>query len=298
MQQQRRSSQPQQEYVVRSGDNPYVIAKSNGVALQRLLEANGLNQNSIIHPGDVLQIPGQGSEQGAAQPQQRPQNYTVRPGDSLWGISDRLGISMTSLMRMNNLTRSSVIHPNQTLQLPGNVSPQSAQQAARPSASAPQNTQQASQSQNQSQEQTREPEKEKPQPEATGHKGYDPVLGKALAAASMRETRGRTRSESDCYKYVANAVDAVIGRFLTGMHAYMAASQLAARPHLFTETSAGNLTGLPAGAIVVWGKGTTKSGHISIAQGNGMETSDFIGRQMTYHYGGAGARVFLPKARM
>ena len=73
MQQRRRSSQPQQEYVVRSGDNPYVIAKSNGVALQRLLEANGLNQNSIIHPGDVLQIPGQGGAQ-AAQPQQRPQS--------------------------------------------------------------------------------------------------------------------------------------------------------------------------------------------------------------------------------
>ena len=55
---------------------------------------------------------------------------------------------------------------------------------------------------------------------------------------------------------------------------------------------------LPAGAIVVWGKGTSKSGHISVAQGNGMETSDFVGNQMTYHYGGAPARVFLPKGRM
>ena len=295
MQQQRRSSQPQQEYVVRSGDNPYVIAKSNGVALQRLLEANGLNQNSVIHPGDVLQIPGQGGPQ-AAQPQQRPQSYTVRPGDSLWGISDRLGISMTSLMRMNNLNQSSVIHPNQTLQIPGSVPSQQVQQAARPSASAQQNTQQTSQ--NQTQTKAPEPEKEKPQPEAGGHKGYDPVLGKRLAGASMLETRGRTRSQSDCYEYVANAVDTVMGRFLTGMHAYMAASQLAARPHMFTEIPAGNLRSLPAGAIVVWGKGSSRSGHISIAQGNGMETSDFLGKQMTYHYGGAGARVFLPKARM
>ena len=288
MQQQRRSSQPQQEYVVRSGDNPYYIAKSNGVALQRLLDANGLSENSTIHPGDVLQIPGQGGTQKSSQAQ-RPQNYTVRPGDSLWGISDRLGISMDSLMGINNLTRNSVIHPN-----PGSASSQQVQQAARPSASA----QQTSQSQNQSQVQVREPEKEKPQPNSGGHKGYAPVLGKRLAGASMLETRGRTRSQSDCYKYVANAVDTVIGRFLTGMHAYMAASQLAARPHLFTEIPAGNLTSLPAGAIVVWGKGTTRSGHISIAQGNGMETSDFHGKQMTYHYGGAGARVFLPKGRM
>ena len=297
MQRQRRSSQPQQEYVVRSGDNPYFIAKSNGVALQRLLEANGLSENSTIHPGDVLQIPGEGGQKKSSQPQ-RPQNYTVRPGDSLWGISDRLGISMTSLMQMNNLTRNSIIHPNQTLRLPGSASPQAAQESARPSASAQQNTQQNTQQNSQSQSKAKEPEKEKPQPEASGRKGYDPVLGKALARASMRETGGRTSSKSDCYKYVANAVDSVIGRFLTGMHAYMAASQLASRKHLFTETSAGNLTGLPAGAIVVWGKGSSRSGHISVAQGNGMETSDFHGRQMTYHYGGASARVFLPKARM
>lgn len=296
MQQQRRSSQPQQEYVVRSGDNPYYIAKSNGVALQRLLDANGLSENSTIHPGDVLQIPGQGATQESSQPQ-RPQNYTVRSGDSLWGISDRLGISMDSLMGINNLTRNSVIHPNQTLRLPGSVSPQVAQQSSAPATSTPQSTQQTAQS-SQSQSKTKEPEKEKPKPNASGHKGYDPVLGKALARASMAETRGRTRSQSDCYKYVANAVDTAIGRFLTGMHAYMAASQLASRKHLFTEISAGSLTSLPAGAIVVWGKGSSRSGHISVAQGNGMETSDFHGKQMTYHYGGAGARVFLPKARM
>jgi hypothetical protein len=101
-----------------------------------------------------------------------------------------------------------------------------------------------------------------------------------------------------CYEFVANAVDAVIGRFLSGGHAYMAASQLAARPSMFTEVPASGLSSLPAGAIVVWGKGTSKSGHISIALGDGREVSDHVASQMTRHYGGAGARVFLPKARM
>ena len=76
----------------------------------------------------------------------------------------------------------------------------------------------------------------------------------------------------------------------------MAADQLAARPDIFSEVPAGDLTKLPPGAVVVWPKGSSESGHISIAQGNGMETSDFQGRQMTSHYGGGGTpRVFLPK---
>ena len=93
----------------------------------------------------------------------------------------------------------------------------------------------------------------------------------------MSESGGRTWAGGKCYYYVANAVDRVIGRFLTGMHAYMAASQLAQRKDLLRRfLPSGNLRSLPAGAIVVWGKGTSVSGHISIAQENGMETSDFV----------------------
>jgi hypothetical protein len=131
-----------------------------------------------------------------------------------------------------------------------------------------------------------------------GASGYDPALGSALAQMSQRVNGGRRRSQKSCYKYVADAVDLVVGRFLSGRHAYMAASQLAARQDLFTEAPATSLTSLPAGAVVVWGKGTSESGHISIALGDGQESSDFVGPQMTSHYGGAAARVFLPRAKM
>ena len=130
---------------------------------------------------------------------------------------------------------------------------------------------------------------------AQARAGYDPALGSALA---RRGVSGAPGTVGRCYEFVANAVDAVIGRFLSGGHAYMAASQFAARPSSFTEISASGLSSLPAGAIVVWGKGTSKSGHISIALGDGREVSDHVAPQMTRHYGGAGARVFLPKARM
>ena len=137
-----------------------------------------------------------------------------------------------------------------------------------------------------------------PQGSGAGPEGYDAALGQALARASAAISGGKAKAGGRCYARVADAVDAVIGRFLSGGHAYMAASQLAARKNLFTEVSASDLSSLPAGAIVVWGKGTSDSGHISVALGDGRESSDFVGSQMTRHYGGAGARVFLPKARM
>ncbi len=128
--------------------------------------------------------------------------------------------------------------------------------------------------------------------------GYDPAIGRALANRSAAISGGNPIARGRCYARVADAVDAVIGGFLWGGHAYMAASQLAAKKNLFTEVSASNLSGLPAGAIVVWAKGSSESGHISIALGDGRESSDFVGRQMTRHYGGGAARVFLPKGRM
>lgn len=44
-------------YTVKAGDWLSRIASDNGVSLQALLDANGLTVASVIHPGDVLNIP-------------------------------------------------------------------------------------------------------------------------------------------------------------------------------------------------------------------------------------------------
>ena len=46
------------EYVVRSGDVLWVIAREHAVELDELLEANALDGEATIHPGQVLRIPG------------------------------------------------------------------------------------------------------------------------------------------------------------------------------------------------------------------------------------------------
>jgi len=124
-------------------------------------------------------------------------------------------------------------------------------------------------------------------------KGYDPSFGQAIAR-DVKGEANRRGTVGNCYNAVADVIDRSVSKFLSGGHAYMSAPQLAARKDLFREVPPNDLSKLPAGAVVVWGKGSSKSGHISIALGDGREASDHIAPQMQSHYGGAPARVFLP----
>lgn len=51
------SGQPEDRYyTVKKNDTLYSIAKNHGIKLETLLEENGLNENSIIAPGDRLKV--------------------------------------------------------------------------------------------------------------------------------------------------------------------------------------------------------------------------------------------------
>ena len=104
-------------YTVRSGDSLFGIARRLGVSSGSLLAANGLTLNSVIHPGQRLAVPS------GAVPRSAGGTYTVRSGDSLFGIARRLGVSSRSLLAANRLTVNSVIHPGQRLEVPAGADP-------------------------------------------------------------------------------------------------------------------------------------------------------------------------------
>ncbi len=125
--------------------------------------------------------------------------------------------------------------------------------------------------------------------------GYNPRLGQNLAKAGIRAANSM-RSENWCFRGVKKALKIAYGKpLLSGEFAYEAAAQLARNPR-FKEISvpAADLRKLPAGALVVWkASRANNAGHISIALGDGRESSDHIGKQLTRHHG-AGHRVFIP----
>ncbi|MGE5581973.1 MAG: LysM peptidoglycan-binding domain-containing protein [Bacillota bacterium] len=100
-----------QTYYVQPGDSLYNIAARYGTTVSSLVQANGLS-NSQIYPGQALNItaPNAGSSSGF--------NYTVRPGDTLYLLSQKYGVSVNALKQANNLS-GSTLWVGQQLKIPG-----------------------------------------------------------------------------------------------------------------------------------------------------------------------------------
>lgn len=123
-------------YIVKAGDSLYRIATNHGITLNALMEANNLS-SYFIAPNQTLLIPGGTSNNNAGNTVEEEENnsgsdesgntdtkpstggsYVVKAGDSYWGIANKHGISISELQKLNGTT-SYLIHPGQTLKVPG-----------------------------------------------------------------------------------------------------------------------------------------------------------------------------------
>ena len=95
------------EYKVKKGDSIYKIAKKFGLSQSELLSANGLTSKSVIVPGQVLKIPG-----GT-----KTVYHIVKKGETLSGIAQKYGVSLSGLMKWNGLSKKSVIRIGQKLKV-------------------------------------------------------------------------------------------------------------------------------------------------------------------------------------
>ena len=128
-------------YTVVSGDSLYAIARKTGTSIQELLSLNGLNLNSIIHPGQVLSLSSKSASAESKQEESTPKEekvsaettseetsssanqpstggtYTVVSGDGLYAIARKTGTSIDDLLSLNGLSLNSTIYPGQVLTL-------------------------------------------------------------------------------------------------------------------------------------------------------------------------------------
>jgi beta-lactamase class A len=122
-------------YLIRGGDTLLGIAASTGVALDRLIALNGIQDPDVIIAGQTLQLDGAA---GASAPPSTPGpapagHYTVKAGDTLWDIAQANNVSFDALVKLNGLSNADQLSVGQQLALPPSQSGQTAARA-RPSA--------------------------------------------------------------------------------------------------------------------------------------------------------------------
>lgn len=103
-------------YLVKPGDNLFKIAQKHGVTVDSIKKANRLSGNTI-YVGQVLRISNASTIPEESQ-QFQTGSYTVKKGDSLYGIAKSFGVSLPELRSVNNLNDNSLIHPGQQLIIP------------------------------------------------------------------------------------------------------------------------------------------------------------------------------------
>ncbi len=98
-------------YTVQAGDTLGEIARKHGTTISALSNANGISNPNRIRAGQVLTIPGASGSDGV--------RHKVKRGESLSEIAARYRVSVSALVRANDIRNPNVIRIGQTLTVPG-----------------------------------------------------------------------------------------------------------------------------------------------------------------------------------
>lgn len=90
-------------YVVKKGDSLWSIARKYGLSVAELKALNNLISNTL-HIGDTLLV----SSTNSTDDNISDEYYTVKSGDTLWGIARKYNMSVNDLKSLNNLSSNNL----------------------------------------------------------------------------------------------------------------------------------------------------------------------------------------------
>lgn len=113
------------EHTVQAGESFWTISRQYGVDTRQLAQWNGMAPGDTLRSGQELVVwvddasdAGLASRmnRGPSNPE-RTVNYQVRPGDSLYAIANRFGVSVSDIKRWNNLSAEQPLQPGQEVEV-------------------------------------------------------------------------------------------------------------------------------------------------------------------------------------
>jgi len=122
---------------VQPGDTLYALSRRHHVAVAELMQVNGLS-NPNLQPGQKLHLPEGYSAQRSSPPpmttatvipppSMSPEvasrygsSYTMKQGDSLYGLSRSYGVPVAELQQVNGITDTRTVRAGTVLKVPGN----------------------------------------------------------------------------------------------------------------------------------------------------------------------------------
>jgi len=98
-------------HVVQRGETLFHIAQAYGTTIDYLVEVNGITNAGSILVGQRLLVP-------TSVPAEAPTTtHIVQPGETLGGIANRAGVSVETLMQLNQLTNANQLYAGQSLSI-------------------------------------------------------------------------------------------------------------------------------------------------------------------------------------
>jgi LysM repeat protein len=105
------------DYTIQGGDTLLAIGLRYGLPWERIAEANGLNERSLLQIGQALHIPGSGIAAPPV-PEVKTEDYTVQPNDTLFTIAAKRGMYWDEVAVVNGFSEQTVLQIGQVIQVP------------------------------------------------------------------------------------------------------------------------------------------------------------------------------------
>lgn len=100
--------------IARQGDTFRSIAKEFGISYSRLAKRNERNKNDVLDRGDIVYLKNKRTK---ADKSFKNKPHIVKPGESMYSISQKYGIRLKSLYKLNGLPYDFDLKPGEALRV-------------------------------------------------------------------------------------------------------------------------------------------------------------------------------------